>query len=237
MSDATHAQPQSDSGQPQAAQQTGSPENLDARTEAAVAAALERILPKMLNPAITNHTKRLEERLLQRFQTVQDEPATTPPASGPAKSSDQLAAMQKALETMQTQLRAADEAKRTAERESHLRTVVSGLGVTDPEAVVRILRPDLKVGEDNRYFRDDPTVGMVAVEDFAKAYVSQNKWLLQSANRGGGGGTASASPTQQGGDTMSQAEYTAKLNSFGNDSNARQAFVMQALAGRINIKG
>jgi hypothetical protein len=78
---------------------------------------------------------------------------------------------------------------------------------------------------------------MVAVEDFAKAYVSQNKWLLQSANRGGGGGTASASPTQQGGDTMSQAEYTAKLNSFGNDSNARQAFVMQALAGRINIKG
>jgi hypothetical protein len=235
MSDATHAQPQGDSGQPQAAQQTGTPEGFDTRTEAAVAAALEKILPKMLNPAITNHTKRLEERLLQRFQPAQD--ATEAATTAPVKSSDQMAAMQKALETMQTQLRAADEAKRTAERESHLRTVVSGLGVTDPEAVVRILRPDLKVGEDNRYYRDDATVGMVAVEDFAKAYVSQNKWLLQSANRGGGGGTASASPTQQGGDTMSQAEYTAKLASFGNDSNARQAFVMQALAGRINIKG
>lgn len=235
MTNESHAEPTGDSAQAQQAQPTGSAqETFDAKTEAAVAAALERILPKMLNPAITNHTKRLEERLTQRFQTTA--PADES-AHAPTKPSDQLAAMQKALETMQGQLRATENAKREAERESHLRQVVAGLGVTDPEAVVRILRPDLKVGEDNRYFRDDPAVGMVSVDDYAKTYVQQNKWLLQASNRSGGGGTSSASPTATASTTMTQAELNAKMLSFGNDSNARQAFAMQVMSGKIAVRG
>ena len=155
----------------------------------------------------------------------------------PPKASEEVAALRTRLNSVEAERAKERETNLRLERESDLRRSLSRpeLNVINVDAAMRMAMPDLKVGSDNRFYRDDAQRGAVPVDDFTAELLKANPWMQKPSGRSGSGGTP---PGASGGGqqvTMTGDDYKAKLRTLNEDQ--RDAWRTSFFANGGVVKG
>lgn len=155
-------------------------------------AALKASVPVTVNAALTARLKR--EAPKDGEDGAGEDPAPAPgkkPAADPA-----VAAMQRQLAALQTELAAKAAEAKAAQRERALRAAIanSGTALVDPEVAYRVLVADFEPDEDGGLRAKDPAATGKPIDQLVKARIGAMPFLHAATGRSGGSGVGDPKP-------------------------------------------